>query len=208
MAGRSEKLAQEGLRGNRDWNAVGKRVGFGVWEVSHDLKCVRGTRGFLHGDKRRRNPRVRRFRFDEKPGRTALRYQKIHLRLCLVPYVVERIVAKTEIVPHVNGLEKMAGNEVFKTRSFVRHFAPVPLIPLRSFLYRVFDQYHSGVYIGTVITKLFKTIEWYMINYKNAMTVELTNSISLRYNSDIKHAERLAPTSHSAKQSWAQIRSK
>ena len=43
--GTSEKLAQEGLRGNRDWLAVGKRVGSGVREVSHDLKGVRGAGG-------------------------------------------------------------------------------------------------------------------------------------------------------------------
>ena len=46
--GASEKLAQEGLRGNRDRLAEGKRVGFGVREVSHDLKGVRGAGGFLH----------------------------------------------------------------------------------------------------------------------------------------------------------------
>ena len=46
--GTSEKLTQEGLRGNRDWLAEGKRVGSGVREVSHDLKGVRGAGGFLH----------------------------------------------------------------------------------------------------------------------------------------------------------------
>ena len=45
--GKSEKLALEGLRGNRDWLAVGKRVGSGVREVSHDLKGVRGAGGLL-----------------------------------------------------------------------------------------------------------------------------------------------------------------
>lgn len=45
--GTSEKLTQEGLRGNRDWLAVGKRVGSGVREVSHDLKGVRGAGSLL-----------------------------------------------------------------------------------------------------------------------------------------------------------------
>ena len=39
---------------------------------------------------------------------------------------------------------------------------------------------------------------------KTGMTVELTSSISIRYNfHHHKSAERLAPTSHSAKQTWA-----
>ena len=46
--GTSEKLAQEGLRGNRDRLAVGKRVGSGVREVSHDLKGVRGAGSLRH----------------------------------------------------------------------------------------------------------------------------------------------------------------
>ena len=45
---RSEKLAQEGLRGNRDRFAVGKRVGSCVWKVSHYLESVRGAGGLLH----------------------------------------------------------------------------------------------------------------------------------------------------------------
>ena len=48
MEGRSEKLAQEGLRGNRDRFAVGKRICSGVREVAHDLEGVHGTGGFLH----------------------------------------------------------------------------------------------------------------------------------------------------------------
>ena len=48
MEGRSEKLAQEGLRGNRDRFAVGKRICSGVREVAHDLEGVRSTCGFLH----------------------------------------------------------------------------------------------------------------------------------------------------------------
>lgn len=46
--GTSEKLAQEGLRGNRDWLAEGKRVGSGVREVSHDLERMRGAGGLRH----------------------------------------------------------------------------------------------------------------------------------------------------------------
>lgn len=46
--GASEKLAQEGLRGNRDWLAEGKRVGSGVREVSHDLERMRGAGGLRH----------------------------------------------------------------------------------------------------------------------------------------------------------------
>ena len=47
MTGRSEKLAQEGLCGDRNRLAVGKRVGFGVREVAHDLKGVRGSSSLL-----------------------------------------------------------------------------------------------------------------------------------------------------------------
>ena len=47
MTGRSEKLAQEGLCGDRDRLAVGKRVGFGVRDVAHDLKGVCGTGSLL-----------------------------------------------------------------------------------------------------------------------------------------------------------------
>ena len=47
MTGRSEKLAQEGLCGDRDRLVVGKRVGFGVREVAHDLKGVRGSSSLL-----------------------------------------------------------------------------------------------------------------------------------------------------------------
>ena len=46
--GASEKLVQEGLRGNRDWLAEGKRVGSGVREVSHDLKGMRGAGSLRH----------------------------------------------------------------------------------------------------------------------------------------------------------------
>ena len=46
--GTSEKLAQEGLRGNRDWLAEGKRVGSGVREVSHDLERMRGAGSLRH----------------------------------------------------------------------------------------------------------------------------------------------------------------
>ena len=46
--GASEKLAQEGLRGNRDWLAEGKRVGSGVREVSHDLERMRGAGSLRH----------------------------------------------------------------------------------------------------------------------------------------------------------------
>ena len=45
--GTSEKLAQEGLRGNSDRLAVGKRVGFGVRDVAHDLKGVCGSSSLL-----------------------------------------------------------------------------------------------------------------------------------------------------------------
>ena len=46
--GASEKLAQEGLRGNSDRLAVGKRVGSGVREVSYDLKGMRGAGSLRH----------------------------------------------------------------------------------------------------------------------------------------------------------------
>ena len=46
--GASEKLAQEGLRGNRDRLAVGKSVGSCVREGSHDLERMRGAGGFRH----------------------------------------------------------------------------------------------------------------------------------------------------------------
>ena len=137
--GTSEKLAQEGLRGNRDWLAVGKRVGSGVREVSHDLKGVRGVGSLLHRCKRRRNLRVRRFRLGEEPRRAVLRDQKIDFLLRLVPDIVECVVAKPEIVPHVNGLEKVACNEVLEACAFVRHFAPVALIPLRRLANRILD---------------------------------------------------------------------
>ena len=45
--GTSEKLAQEGLRGNHDRLAVGKSVGSGVREVSHDLERMRGAGSLL-----------------------------------------------------------------------------------------------------------------------------------------------------------------
>ena len=48
VTGKSEKLAQERLCGNRDRFAVGKRIGSRVWKVSHDLKGVRGLSRFLH----------------------------------------------------------------------------------------------------------------------------------------------------------------
>ena len=137
--GTSEKLAQEGLRGNRDRLAVGKCVGSGVREVSHDLKGVRGAGSLLHRCKRRRNPGVRRFRFGEEPRRAVLRDQKINFLLRLVPDIVEHVVAKPEIVPHVNGLEKVACNEVLEACAFVRHFAPVALIPLRCLANRILD---------------------------------------------------------------------
>ena len=137
--GTSEKLAQEGLYGNRDRLAVGKRVSPCVRKVAHDLECMSGAGGLLHCRKRRRNLRVRRFSLSEKPRRPILRDEKINFRLRLVPDVEERIVAKSEIVPHVNGLEQMAGDKVLEPRALVRDFAPVALIPLRRFSNRVFN---------------------------------------------------------------------
>ncbi len=137
--GASEKLAQEGLRGNRDRLAVGKCVSPCVRKVAHDLERMRGAGGLLHGDKRRRNLRVRRFSLSEKPRRPILRDEKINFHLRLVPDVEERIVAKSEIVPHVNGLEQMACDKVLESRTFVCDFAPVALIPLRRFSNRVFN---------------------------------------------------------------------
>ena len=135
----SEKLAQEGLRGNSDRLAEEKRVGSGVREVSHDLERMRGAGSLLHRCKRRRNLRVRRFRLGEEPRRAVLRDQKIDFLLRLVPDIVECVVAKPEIVPHVNGLEKVACNEVLEACAFVCHFAPVALIPLRRLANRVLD---------------------------------------------------------------------
>lgn len=137
--GASEKLAQEGLCGNRDRLAVGKRVGSCVRKVAHDLESMHGAGGFLHRRKYRRNLRVRRFRLCEEPRRAVLRDQKINFLLRLVPDIVEHVVAKPEIVPHVNGLEKVACNEVLEACAFVRHFAPVALIPLRRLANRILD---------------------------------------------------------------------
>ena len=44
--GTSEKLAQEGLRGNRDRLAVGECVGPCVRKVAHDLERMRGAGAF------------------------------------------------------------------------------------------------------------------------------------------------------------------
>jgi len=105
----------------------------------HDLEGVRGTGSFLHRRKDRRNLCVRRFRLGEEPRRAVLRDQEINFILCFVPDIVERVVAKSEIVPHVNGLEQMAGYKVLEPRTFIRYFAPVALIPLRRFPNRIFD---------------------------------------------------------------------
>ena len=48
VIGTSEKLAQEGLRGNRDRLAVGKSVGSCVRKIAHDLERMRGAGGFRH----------------------------------------------------------------------------------------------------------------------------------------------------------------
>ena len=47
MTGRSEKLAQEGLCGDHDRLAVGKRVGCRVRQIANDLKGVRGSSSLL-----------------------------------------------------------------------------------------------------------------------------------------------------------------
>ena len=64
--GTSEKLAQEGLRGNRDRLAVGKRVGSCVRKVARDLKSVRGAGGFR---RLYQTDRWVRMAFGTKPGR-------------------------------------------------------------------------------------------------------------------------------------------
>ena len=46
--GTSEKLAQEGLCGNCDRLAAGKRIGSCVRKVAHNLESMRGTGGLLH----------------------------------------------------------------------------------------------------------------------------------------------------------------
>lgn len=139
VTGRSEKLAQEGLCGDRDRLAVGKRIGSGVREVAHDLKGVCGAGRLLHRRERMGYDGVRRLRLDKKPRRSVLRDQKVHFCLRLVPDVVERIVAEAEVVPHVNGLEQMARDKVLEAGAFVCDFAPVPLIPLRRLANRILD---------------------------------------------------------------------
>ena len=47
MTGRSEKLAQEGLCGDRDRLAVGKRIDCRVRQIAHDLKGVCGSSSLL-----------------------------------------------------------------------------------------------------------------------------------------------------------------
>ncbi len=139
MEGRSEKLAKERLRGDRDRFVVGKRIGSGVRKVAHDLEGMCGASGLLHRRKRARHVRVGCLRLHEKPGRAVFRDEKVHLHLRLVPHIVERIVAKPEIVPHVDRLEQMARDKVLVTRPFVRHFAPVALVPLWRLAYRILD---------------------------------------------------------------------
>ena len=139
MADKSEKLAQEGLRRDRDRLAVGERIRAGVRKVPHDLKGVRGACRFLHRRKCGGDVRFGRLGLDEKPRQSVFCDKEIDLGLRLVSYVVQRIVAKTEIVPHVDGLEQMAGYEVLEPRTFVHDLAPVPLIPLRGLANRVLD---------------------------------------------------------------------
>ena len=144
MADKSEKLAQEGLRRDRDRLAVGERIRAGVRKVPHDLKGVRGSRRFLHRRKCGGDVRFGRLSLDEKPRRAVFCDKEINLGLCLVSYVVQRIVAKTEIVPHVDGFEQMAGDKVLESGSFVRDLAPVTLIPFGSLPYGVFDVPEPG----------------------------------------------------------------
>lgn len=64
--GASEKLAQEGLRGNRDRLAVGKRVSPCVRKVAHDLERMRGVGGLR---RLYQTDRWVRMTFGTKPGR-------------------------------------------------------------------------------------------------------------------------------------------
>ena len=64
--GASEKLAQEGLRGNRDRLAVGKRVSPCVRKVAHDLESMRGAGGLR---RQYQTDRWVRMAFGTKPGR-------------------------------------------------------------------------------------------------------------------------------------------
>lgn len=155
VTGRSEKLAQEGLCGDCDRLAVGKRVGSGVREVAHDLKGVCGAGRLLHRRERMGYDGVRRLRLDKKPRRSVLRDQKVHFCLRLVPDVVERIVAEAEVVPHVNGLEQMARDKVLEAGAFVCDFAPVPLIPLRRLANRILDVLEPRA-DGKALVEVFK----------------------------------------------------
>lgn len=155
VTGRSEKLAQEGLCGDRDRLAVGKRVGSGVREVAHDLKGVCGAGRLLHRRERMGYDGVRRLRLDKKPRRSVLRDQKVHFCLRLVPDVVERIVAEAEVVPHVNGLEQMARDKVLEAGALVCDFAPVPLIPLRRLANRILDVLEPRA-DGKALVEVFK----------------------------------------------------
>ena len=119
MTGRLEKLAQEGLRGDRNRLAVGKRVGSGVREVAHDLKGVRGAGRLLHRRERMGYDGVSRLRLDKKPGRAVLRDQKIHFGLRLVPYVVERVVAEAEDF-HCERYIKIGHRHQYQTDRWVR----------------------------------------------------------------------------------------
>ena len=155
MTGRSEKLAQEGLCGDRDRLAVGKRIDCRVRQIANDLKGVCGTGRLLHRRERMGYDGVRRLRLDKKPRRSVLRDQKVHFCLRLVPDVVERIVAEAEVVPHVNGLQQMARDKVLEAGALVCDFAPVPLIPLRRLADGVLDVLEPRA-DGKALVEVFK----------------------------------------------------
>lgn len=77
----SEKLAQEGLRGNRDWLVVGKCGRAGVVKVAHDLERMRCHGGFLH----RRERHVLESRTNTKLLETQEWYCEIESRQGLRP---------------------------------------------------------------------------------------------------------------------------
>lgn len=134
-----KQLTQEGLRGNCDGIAVGERINFGVGEVSNHLKGVFCACNSLHRGKCRRWLRIRCLRFRKEPGMPVFGDEKINFVLCLVPDVVKGIVAKSKVVPHVNGLQQMARDKILEPCAFVFDFAPVALIPLGRLADRVFD---------------------------------------------------------------------
>ena len=81
----------------------------------------------------RRQARVTHLHFEREPRLVVFYQEKILFAFLLIAYVAQLEFAKSEVVPAIDRLEQMAGDQSLRPRPVVCESAPAPQEPIRFF---------------------------------------------------------------------------